>query len=275
LVVFSDCSHVYAIAFRVATATTPGQASAPFFTLGAPRPWPATQPPADLKQQESSRTLVLVCPHRECRRIDRGMTMNQVQNPFHRHAPHSLVVAAASLRSRLIERMAETDEIRRLPDATVADLKEAGLMTALVPKEYGGAGVDFRTFFDIVQELGRADGSVAWTYAVLCCGSWMVATFFPESVSKEVFQSSNPLTSAVMAPTTLTARMVDGGIQIDDGQWTFNTGIHHAGWNIVGIPIIGPQGTPTDLLSGLVSTEQLTVVDDWNALGLRAQAAVP
>jgi alkylation response protein AidB-like acyl-CoA dehydrogenase len=199
--------------------------------------------------------------------------MNDAQNAFHRYDTHSLVAAATALQPRLIERMAETDEIRRLPKATVADLKEAGLMTALVPKEYGGAGVDFRTFFDIVQELGRADGSVAWTYAVLCCGSWMVATFFPESVSKEVFQSGNPLTSAVVAPTRLTARIVDGGIQIEDGQWTFNTGIHHAGWNIVGIPIMGPQGTPIDVLSGFVSTEQLTVVYDWNALGLRGSGS--
>lgn len=199
--------------------------------------------------------------------------MNQAQKAFHRYDTHPLVIAAASLRPRLIARIAETDEIRRLPGATVADLQEAGLMTALVPEEYGGAGVDFKIFFDIVQELGRADGSVAWTYAVLCCGSWMVATFFPESVSKEVFQSGNPLTSAVMAPTRLAARMVDGGILIEDGEWAFNTGIHHAGWNIIGVPIIGPQDAPTDLLSGLVPANQLTVVDDWSALGLRGSSS--
>lgn len=97
----------------------------------------------------------------------------------------------------------------------------------------------------------------------------MASTFFPEAVSAEVFQSQNPLTCAVMAPVNINARKVDGGVLITEGKWTFNSGIHHAGWDILGIPIVDADGAPQDVLIGILPTEQLTIIDDWNTIGLR------
>lgn len=186
---------------------------------------------------------------------------------------HSLVASAASLRPRLEDRIATGDEIRRLPDATMADLRETGLIAAFMPARYGGSEVSLDVLFDIVQQLGQADGSVAWTYAILATGSWMAAAFFPEMGSRAVFESANPLTAAVMTPSKLSTEQVDGGMLVHEAQWSFNSGIHHAGWNIIGIPIFGGYGEPVDLLTGLVPTEQLTIVDDWDTNGLRGSGS--
>lgn len=197
------------------------------------------------------------------------MTLQSVQ-PSH---SHPLVAAAASLRPRLEQRIATGDEMRRLPDVTIADLKEAGLMAALMPARHGGSEVSLDVLFDIVQELGQADGSVAWTYAVLAAGSWMAGAFFSENGNREVFESANPLTAAVMTPSKLSTEKVDGGMLIHEAQWSFNSGIHHAGWNVIGIPIFGAYGEPVDLLTGLVPTEQLTIIDDWDTNGLRGSGS--
>ncbi|WP_157134722.1 acyl-CoA dehydrogenase family protein [Sphingomonas sp. PAMC 26605] len=194
-------------------------------------------------------------------------------NCNHMYPRHPLVTAAASLRPRLEERRPITEQIRRLPDATITDLSQAGLFAAFAPTQYGGSEASLEVIFDIVQELGQADGSVSWAYAVLAAGSWMAASFFPEAASRKVFESENPLTSAAMMPTRISAKEVDGGILIQEGEWSFNTGIHHAGWNVIGIPIIGPDRKPTDLKTGLVPTDQLTIVDDWHATGLRGSGS--
>lgn len=197
------------------------------------------------------------------------MTLQSDQSNY----PHPLVTAAASLRPRLEERIAIGDEIRRLPDATISDLRDAGLLAAFVPAQHGGSEVGLDVLFDIVQELGQADGSIAWTYAVLAAGSWMAAAFFPEAASRDVFGSANPLTGAVMTPSKFSAEPVNGGVLIHDAQWSFNSGIHHAGWNVIGIPVFGAHGEPVDLLTGLVPTEQMTIIDDWDTNGLRGSGS--
>jgi len=184
-----------------------------------------------------------------------------------------LIASARSLRSYLVEATAEIDRTRRLPETVIEKLKDAGIFNALIPKTCGGAEVQFETFFDTLVELGRANGSVAWTCAVLGTGAWMAATFYPEETSREMFRSDNPLTSAVLVPKTIVARRVDGGLYIEQGQWTFNSGVHHAGWNIVGIPVFGEGGRPIDLVSALVRKADLTVLDDWHSLGLKGSGS--
>ncbi|MCB4859651.1 acyl-CoA dehydrogenase [Sphingobium sp. PNB] len=191
----------------------------------------------------------------------------------HSDQKHPSVTAAAALRPRLEQRIALGDEIRRLPDDTIADLKDAGLLAALIPAQHGGSEVTLDILFDIVQELGQADGSVAWTYAVLAAGSWMAAGFFSAAASRQLYGSANPSTGAVMTPSKLSAEQVDGGMLIHEAQWSFNSGIHHAGWNVIGIPTFGAHGEPVDLLIGLVPTEQLTIVDDWDTSGLRGSGS--
>ena len=48
-----------------------------------------------------------------------------------------------------------TEKLRRLPDATVADLQEAELFRLFQPARYGGIEAPFRAFLDIGGTLGR------------------------------------------------------------------------------------------------------------------------
>src|SRR5690242_13563904 len=76
-------------------------------------------------------------------------------------------LAEMTARARLLvpvlrERAAETEKLRRLPDATLADLQESGLFRLFQPARYGGIEAPFRAFVDIGAALGRGCGSTSW-----------------------------------------------------------------------------------------------------------------
>jgi alkylation response protein AidB-like acyl-CoA dehydrogenase len=60
----------------------------------------------------------------------------------------------------------EADEQRRFPIHLVRRMGELGFLAAPVPKEYGGAGMDYLSVALIYEELGRADSSVRGFLAV-------------------------------------------------------------------------------------------------------------
>jgi 3-hydroxy-9,10-secoandrosta-1,3,5(10)-triene-9,17-dione monooxygenase len=77
----------------------------------------------------------------------------------------NLVRAATLLIPTLRSRSSETDALARLPGSAIADLEKTHLFDMLVPRMYGGLQCSLRTFMDVVVELGRGDGSAAWTVA--------------------------------------------------------------------------------------------------------------
>ena len=50
----------------------------------------------------------------------------------------SLVEAARALQPTLTERLREADQLRRVPDATIADFQAAGFFRMLQPSRWGG-----------------------------------------------------------------------------------------------------------------------------------------
>jgi len=81
---------------------------------------------------------------------------------------------------------------------------------------------------DVVVELGRGEGSAAWTLALLSIGTWMAATLYPKHVVDEIFSDGNFRTANVLSPRKVKTRRVDGGVLIEEGSWSFNSGVHHA-----------------------------------------------
>jgi len=185
----------------------------------------------------------------------------------------NLVAAATALIPALRSRSSETDALARLPDSTIADLEKAHLFDMLVPKIYGGLQCSLRTFMDAVVELGRGDGSAAWTVALLSSSTWMAATLYPKHVVDEVFSSGKFRTGGVLAPRAVKAKRVDGGVLIEEGSWSFNSGVDHAQWDILGIPVFDESGQFIDSGSALIPVSQVTLLHDWDTIGLRGSGS--
>jgi alkylation response protein AidB-like acyl-CoA dehydrogenase len=59
----------------------------------------------------------------------------------------------------------EIDEEKRFPEETIPKLAELGLLGVPWPEEYGGAGMDYRAYSIVVEELSRVCGSTGLTVA--------------------------------------------------------------------------------------------------------------
>ena len=184
------------------------------------------------------------------------------------------VAAAASLIPFLRSQIAETDAIARLPDATVAALEDRHLFDMLVPKIYRGRQTSLPTYMDAIVELGKGDGSVAWNVALLAIGTWMASTFYPKEVVDEVYASGGKFrTAAVLNPRSAKVRRADGGIVIEDGLWAFNSGVEHAEWDVLGIPVHDEVGNVVDHGAALIPASQVVLLHDWDTIGLRGSGS--
>jgi len=173
-----------------------------------------------------------------------------------------MVQRAAALVPRLQERAERTEQLRRLPDETVADLVDAGLMRIVTPDRFGGVGLDFDAKLEVALELGRGCGSTAWCYSILTTHSWWIG-HFPRQGQEEFFADSpDALGSSSLDPSRARVEVVPGGYRVS-GRWSFSSGCDAANWVTVGG--LGPGG----VLWFLVPMAEVTVVDTWFVSGLR------
>jgi len=68
-------------------------------------------------------------------------------------------------RTEVLPRARKWDEEERFPKEIVPKLAELGLLGIRIPEEYGGSGMDITSYAICVQEIARADGSLALTVA--------------------------------------------------------------------------------------------------------------
>lgn len=81
----------------------------------------------------------------------------------------------------------ERDHSGEFPTRLFEEMGELGLLGMLVPEEYGGAGMDTLSYLLAVEELARADASVAVGMSVnnsVCC--WPILSFGTEEQKKAV-----------------------------------------------------------------------------------------
>jgi alkylation response protein AidB-like acyl-CoA dehydrogenase len=171
---------------------------------------------------------------------------------------------AQALVPKLRERLVETEQLRRLPDTTIADAHEAELFALLLPKSLGGAGGDAEDFVQLVRILAHGHLGACWTLAFLVEHNYMLARF-PKECQDEVFVDGKPaMMSGVISPPGK-AVAVEGGYLIT-GRWGYATGVMHADW-VQGSAII--EGTD-DVILFLVPREDVEVEDTWHMSGMQA-----
>ena len=94
------------------------------------------------------------------------------------------------------------EENRILADETIDALAGAGVLRMRVPTRYGGYESDMRTVVDVIAEIGRGDGSAAWTAAVWAISTWMVG-LFPDEVQDEIFAVPDVRVTGILSPSAV------------------------------------------------------------------------
>lgn len=166
---------------------------------------------------------------------------------------------------RLADRARHAEDLRHLPDATVADLRATGFTELLVPKRFGGEQAAFPELLDPVRRMAHGCTSSAWTIGFYALHNWMLA-LFGERAQEEAFGTRPFLAPAPLAPTGR-GLPADGGIRLT-GRWSWATGVTHGNWLIVGA-LCGPDDALWPALALLPASE--AVIDDvWHTDGMRA-----
>lgn len=169
---------------------------------------------------------------------------------------------ARALAPRLRERIAETEQLRRLPEATLREAAEGGIISLLVPRSLGGAGGGVRDFVELVRTLAHGHLSAAWTLAFLVEHNWMLARY-PTEVQNEVFRHGGyALMSGVISPPGKAVATEDG--YVVTGNWGYATGIMHSDWVQVFATV---EGRGDEILC-LLRRADVEVQDTWHMSGM-------
>src|SRR5436190_3538408 len=177
----------------------------------------------------------------------------------------ALLERARALIPRLAERAPAATKTRQVPDETIAEYHETGILRILQPRRFGGLQGRFSLFSRIVEELTFGWASSAWVYAVWAEHQWIVAQY-PEEAQIDVWgDDPAAVASSSLAPRAA-AQSVTGGWRLS-GRYSFSSGCDYAQWAILGV-FLGEMGNPRHIAYLLAPLAEIEIVDDWQVLGL-------
>jgi 3-hydroxy-9,10-secoandrosta-1,3,5(10)-triene-9,17-dione monooxygenase len=179
-----------------------------------------------------------------------------------------LAARAEALVPALRARAAEAEELRRIPDATIADLHASGLFRMLQPRRVGGAELPYRAMVDLTAIIGRGCGSTAWVLSNLANHHWMLA-MWPGEAQEEVWAPSPDalVGSALVFPAGQATR-VPGGYRLS-GHWKFSSGIDPCAWNMLGGIVAENDIGVSEFRLFLLPRSDYRALDTWFAAGLK------
>ncbi len=181
--------------------------------------------------------------------------------------PQEAVECARSLAPRIRERSAEAEALRHMPERTIQDFVETGLVRLLQPLRWEGHELGFDTLVSTAIEIAKACGSSGWCYSVLAIHFWLLS-LFPERAQQDVWgRRSDTLIGTALAPAGQPTR-ADGGFQLS-GSWPFASGIDFCEWVILGGLLPPPEPGHPEMRFFLVPKQDYRVDDTWYAAGLR------
>jgi 3-hydroxy-9,10-secoandrosta-1,3,5(10)-triene-9,17-dione monooxygenase len=178
-----------------------------------------------------------------------------------------LTARAEALVPALRERAPRAEELRRLPDETIADLNESGLFRVLQPARVGGSECPFRALFELTAIIGQGCGSTAWVLANLAAHHWLLGMWHPEAQQEIWGESPDSLVSSALIFARGRARRVPGGYRLS-GRWPFSSGIDAATWNMLGAIVADEETGQSEPRMFLVPARDYTVIDTWQVIGL-------
>jgi 3-hydroxy-9,10-secoandrosta-1,3,5(10)-triene-9,17-dione monooxygenase len=186
-----------------------------------------------------------------------------------------LIARAEALVPKLAERAAHAEELRRVPDETLAELHCTGLFRAFQPVSAGGSELEYGAFIDLCAILGRGCGSTSWVYGNLAVHHLMLG-MWPAQAQDDIWgPSPDTLIGSSFVFPAGKAQKVDGGYRLS-GRWPFSSGIDPCSWLMAGAMVPAADGPNAEKKSApeprmfLVPLPEYKVIDTWHVAGLRA-----
>jgi 3-hydroxy-9,10-secoandrosta-1,3,5(10)-triene-9,17-dione monooxygenase len=181
-------------------------------------------------------------------------------------ARKEIVARARAIAAKFAERAEAAEEARRLPTKSVQEMLEAGLARILMPPRFGGYGLGFDTWFEVVQEISRKDASHGWCASLITHHAHLIGHFAEEAQQAVWADGPDVAIAASFMPTTQVTR-VDGGYRLSGQKSAFASGVGHSSWVIVA-GFVRDVGAP-EWTFFLIPPGEYEVLDTWLTTGMR------
>jgi 3-hydroxy-9,10-secoandrosta-1,3,5(10)-triene-9,17-dione monooxygenase len=179
----------------------------------------------------------------------------------------ALMARAEALVPVLRERAPRAEELRRLPDETIADLQASGLFRILQPARVGGSELPYRALCELTAVIGEGCGSTAWVLANLAAHHWLLGMCPPKAQDEIWGQSPDNLISSALIFPRGRAQRVPGGYRLS-GRWPFSSGIDAASWNMIGALCVDEEIGTSEPRIFLLPASDYRIIDTWQVIGL-------
>ena len=151
---------------------------------------------------------------------------------------------------------------RKVPQANIDALQEAGCFLALQPKAWGGYELDPQDFFRMQMAIAEACMSTAWASGIVAVHAFQLA-LMDERAQQDVWGDDiHTRVSSSYAPLGK-VEPVEGGFRFS-GRWGWSSGSEHCTWVLLGG--VCPDG---GYRSFLIPRADYEIVDTWQSMGLQ------
>lgn len=150
-------------------------------------------------------------------------------------------------------------------------IHDKGLFKLFVPRELNGNMTPLPEALRIFEEAAWVDGSVGWLVNIGSGGGFFSSAMSP-SVAEKVFARKEAVIAGSGFPSGV-AKPVEGGFLVS-GQWKYCSGSTHATVFTANAVIQkDPPSPDPSIRSFILLPEQVRILKDWNAFGLKATAS--
>ena len=166
----------------------------------------------------------------------------------------------------------EAEHNRRLSQAVVDAMRDAGLFRVWTPRALGGFELDPMSAYRIYEAVARIDSAAGWCLANSASmppiGPWL-----PDEGAAEVFGEPQTITAGTLFPPA-EAVPVDGGYRVT-GRMPFVSLCQSATWFLAPAQILDGDTVRTDAagipepLVVVYPARDAEIIDTWNTLGMR------
>jgi 3-hydroxy-9,10-secoandrosta-1,3,5(10)-triene-9,17-dione monooxygenase len=170
---------------------------------------------------------------------------------------------ATALVPLLRDAAATAEAERRMADATMAALADAGMFRLVQPRRFGGEQVGAEVFVRAMIEIARGDGSAGWVTSLTAAhNKW--AGFFPLAGQEEMYDGGGDLRFPLVVAPQGRALAADGGFVVT-GEWDYVSGCDVCNWLGVNAVVPGdsPDDPPVGLVSVVIRSDEYEIVDNW------------
>lgn len=179
-----------------------------------------------------------------------------------------LLGAVDDVREVLAAGVEEGEKLRTLPPASVAALRDSGLLALKLPAIAGGAEADPVTQIEVIEKVSYIDPAAGWCLFIGAATMSLPAAHLPDQGVARMFSGDRfPTVAGGGGLVPGDAVEVAGGYRLS-GRWSWGSGIRHAEWVLVMARIIRDGHETGEGRMFVVPAEQVEIHDNWFVMGL-------